>query len=110
MATTTATTIELASHVLATALRTRSSVGLAKVERQLVDLAASDAPEWEQALTGLADVCRAARELEELRGLAPPARALEPGSLPARLLSEIERGARVGNADLAGSSARTPGR
>lgn len=101
VATTTAATIELASHVVAAALRTRSSVGLAKVERQLIALAASEAGEWKQALSGLADVCRAAREMDELRGLAPPERALEPGSLPARLLAEIERGARVGNADLA---------
>lgn len=94
-------TIEKASHVMATALRARSSRGLARIEHQLAALADSEPPEWARALTALADVCRATRELDEFRGLAAPALDLEPESLPARLLAEIGRGARVGNADLA---------
>ena len=93
--------IEQASQAIATALRARSSTGLASVEGQLLRLAESEASEWGRAITALADVCRATRELDEFRGLAAPASDLEPESLPARLLAEIGRGARVGNADLA---------
>lgn len=93
--------IEQASQAIASALRARSSIGLARIENQLLDLAASEPVELARALTALADVCRATRELDEFRGLAAPAPDLEPESLPARLLAEIDRGARVGNADLA---------
>lgn len=93
--------IEEAAQAIATALRARSSRGLARTEDQLLGLADSGSREWERALTALADVCRATRELDEFRGLAAPAPDLEPESLPARMLTEIGRGARVGNADLA---------
>lgn len=94
-------TVEAASHAIATALRTRSSTGLARIEGQLRDRAESEPAEWARALMALADVCRATRELDEFRGLAVPAADLEPDSLPTRLLFEIARGARVGNGDLA---------
>ena len=95
------TAVEKASHAVAAALRARSSRCLARIESQLASLAESEPAEWTGALTALADVCRATRELDEFRGLAAPAADLEPESLPARLLAEIGRGARVGNADLA---------
>ena len=95
------TAVEKASHAVAAALRARSSKGLARIERHLASLVESEDAEWTGALTALADVCRATRELNEFRGLAPPAADMEPESLPARLLAEIGRGARVGNADLA---------
>lgn len=94
-------TVEAASRAIADALRTRSTKGLATAEGKLLRLAEAEAVPWSRALTALADVCRAARELDELRGLAAPAPGLVPGSLPARLLAEVDRGARVGNADLA---------
>lgn len=96
-------TVEAASLAIADALRTRSSKGLATAEGRLLRLAEAEAEAvpWSRALTALADVCRATRELDELRGLAAPAPGLVAESLPARLLAEVDRGARVGNADLA---------
>ena len=70
--------IEEASQAIATALRVRSSRGLAGMEDQLLGLADSGPREWERALTALADVCRATRELDEFRGLAAPAPDLDP--------------------------------
>jgi hypothetical protein len=67
----------------------------------LLHLAEAESTPWSAALTALVDVCRATRELDELRGLAAPAHGLVPESLPARLLAEIVRGARIGNGDLA---------
>jgi len=93
--------IEGASDAIAEALRNRSVVGLARIEARLVDVAGSQPEPWSRALASLADVCRATRELDEFRGLAAPTQGLEPESLPVRLLIEIYRGARVGNADLA---------
>lgn|GEM_PF-4489206 len=94
-------TVELASRAIAGALRERSSRGLAAVEGRLLHLAEAEADSWSRALIALADACRATRELDELRGLGAPSQGLVPESLPARLLAEIDRGARVGNADLA---------
>ncbi len=96
-----AQTIERASHAVADALRTRSATGLARVEAQLREVATSEPELWRSALTSLADVCRATREIDEFRGLAAPTAGLEPESLPVRLLVEIHRGARVGNDELA---------
>jgi len=89
---------------------TRSSAGLAKVERHWFDIDASETDEWARALDALADLCRVARELDVLQGLAPPAPALEPESLPARLLAEIDRGHESATQTLRTFSARTPGR
>ncbi len=53
------------------------------------------------ALDGLAAVVEQLAAFETAGGLAPQAAALEPGSLPARLLLEIAAGVRGANADLA---------
>lgn len=50
---------------------------------------------------GLLSVIDAAKDLVGGRGLAPQSAPLEPGSLAARLLLEIDGGVRGANADLA---------
>jgi len=50
---------------------------------------------------GLLSVVDAAKDLVGGRGLAPQSAPLEPGSLAARLLLEIDGGVRGANADLA---------
>lgn len=57
-------------------------------------------PEWRRVIEALRQVCDAAGSSLGGQGLARQGGHLEAGSLPARMLGEIARGARVGNADL----------
>ncbi len=58
-------------------------------------------PELAAVLEAIAAASRAGRSQLGRRGLADQSGGLEIESLPARMLAEIGRGARVGNADLA---------
>ncbi len=95
--------LEKELRVLALGLVARSSVELSALEHRLTALAAdlTDDADGRSAVSALAEVCQAALSQLRQRGLADQGGQLEAESLAARMLGEIGRGARVGNADLA---------
>lgn len=90
-------------RTLAGALGAGSPAELSALEQRLIPLAAdlTAAPECRSVIEALAEVSRAARSCLGRRGLAGQGGQIEVESLPSRMLGEIARGARVGNADLA---------
>ncbi|MGH9153531.1 MAG: hypothetical protein ACRD03_14270 [Acidimicrobiales bacterium] len=85
------------------ALNAGSVAELAALEQRLAVIAGSQSvePEWHVVIEALRQACDAAGSQFDRHGLAHQGGRLEAGSLPARMLGEIARGARVGNADLA---------
>lgn len=88
---------------LAGVLHAGSVAELSALEQRLAVIAVNPAiePEWRPVIEALRQACDAAGSSLGHHGLARQGSHLEAGSLPARMLGEIARGARVGNADLA---------
>ncbi len=88
---------------LAGALNEGSLAELSALKQRLAVIAVSPTvePEWLVVIEALGQACDAAGSSLGRSGLARQGGHLEAGSLPARMLGEIARGARVGNADLA---------
>jgi len=89
--------------VLAGALREGSLAELSALGRRLAVIVVDPTvePEWLLVIDALRQACDAAGSSLGGQGLARQGGHLEAGSLPARMLGEVARGARVGNADLA---------
>lgn len=88
---------------LTTALNEGSLAEVSALERRLTLVAATPTlePEWRPVIEAFTRACEAAVSSMVRQGLVRQGGQLEGGSLPARMLGEIARGARVGNADLA---------
>jgi len=95
--------LERELRLLAGALLGGSIADLSELELRLAPLAAglTDQTESRSVIEALVEASCAARSCLGQRGLADQRGKLEAESLPARMLAEIARGARVGNADLA---------
>lgn len=88
---------------LAGALNEGSLGELSALEQRLAVMAVSPTvePEWRPVIEAFRQACDAAGSALGRQGLARQGGHFEAGSLPARMLGEIARGARVGNVDLA---------
>lgn len=90
------------AHRVAVAVASNDGPQLRQLRTELTRLRKGAAAGQEQGICeGLLSVVDAASDLVSSRGLAPQSASLEPGSLAARLLLEIDAGVRGANADLA---------
>jgi hypothetical protein len=96
-------------RALADAITAHSAAELSAQEERLAEMSdATEDPGFRSIIDALAEASRAARTCLGPHGLASQGGQIEPESLPARMLREIARGARVGNADLAELLATDP--
>jgi hypothetical protein len=90
------------AHRVAAAVASSDGAQLRELRIELTRLRKGAAAGQERGICeGLLTVVDAAGDLAGGRGLAPQSTPLEPGSLAARLLLEIDGGVRGANADLA---------